>query len=101
MNTNRSKDRTEKRSSVTSSQTISTGISSTIKRKNTKTSMNSKISRNDINKNSYSASPRKKLSIKHVNFKTNYIQVIEVESYKLYNGKNEVNDDTTCKCLIS
>ena len=45
-------------------------------------------------------SPRKKGYKKRVNFRTDYFEVIEVESYKQYNGKNEVVSEATCKCLI-
>lgn len=97
MDKEKKKPRAEKRPSVTS--TNPSIVSSPAKRRRSSASNNSKISQITLNNKSFSPSPRRKQS-KKVSFKTDFIQLIPIESYKKYNNTDYTFTDTKCRCLI-
>jgi len=95
MDKNKKKYPIEKKNSQTS--TSPSLANSPSKRR--RSSASSKISQfNTLNK-SISPSPRRK-PMKKVTFKTDFIQIVVVDSYKKYNNGDNSNMETNCRCLI-
>lgn len=98
MDKNKKKHPTEKRHSQTST-TPSSLTNSPVKRRRSSNSTISKISQITSNNKSFSPSPRRK-PMKKVTFKTDFIQIVVVDSYKKYNNPEDLNNDMKCRCVI-
>ena len=96
---NRMKGRTEKRSSLTSASGSSG--SSIINSKKINNSFGSKFTKIDGVSRSSSIKKRNK---KKVTFKTNFIEVIKIDSFKEFNNSGKIespkNKQCSCKCCV-
>ncbi len=97
MDKNKKKHPIEKRPSQTS--TSPSFANSPSKRRRSSASNNSKISQFNLQNKNFSPSPRRK-PMKKVTFKTDFIQIVVVDSYKRYNNCDNTYMDTKCRCLI-
>lgn len=91
-------DKPPKKRNSQSTQSMSSGPMVNLKRKQTSTSVNSKVTNNG-NKNNTSISPRK-AKLKKVVWSTNFLEVVPVESYKKYNNPDENHSEPNCRCTI-